>query len=147
MVAEPQRIPDVGSLTIFREKGKGKRESQMSVKQQLVEQVCKLLAEGAGVRIYGPASSTVTAADRSAALSKSVEFVENALVQLTQEKIRLAAVNSPEVQQAQEARRRDHEEFVRDTEWSKIFRTPLPRTKATLTTQPTRATIQLRLHP
>ncbi len=119
----------------------------MSVKQQLVEQVCKLLAEGAGVRIYGPASSTVTAADRSAALSKSVEFVENALVQLTQEKIRLAAVNSPEVQQAQEARRRDHEEFVRDTEWSKIFRTPLPGSKVAVDNQANRAAIEGWLHP
>jgi hypothetical protein len=116
-------------------------------KQQLVEQVCKLLADGTGVRIYGPASRTVTAADRKAAESKTVEFLEAALLQLEKEKVRIAAANSPEVQQINEARRREQEEFVRDSEWSKIFRTPLPGNKVAVDNQANRAAIEGWLHP
>src|SRR5258706_15474692 len=96
------------------------------MKQQLIEQIITLLEGGAGVRLYGPSSVTVTTADRKLAESKSVEFLENALLQLQKEQIRIAAVNSTEVQHINEARRRDHEQFQRDMAWTNIFRTPLP---------------------
>lgn len=98
----------------------------MNTKAQLVDQVCRLLAEGAGIRIYGPQSRNVTASDRKLAESRTVEFLETALAQLTQEKIRLVAANSPEVQQVNEQRRQDYLKFKQDQEWLKIFATKLP---------------------
>ncbi len=119
----------------------------MSNKQDLINQIVELLTAGAGVELYGPSSKVVTVADRKLAESKSVEFLESKLLQLKHEQIRIAAVNSPEVQQLQEARRRDHEEFVRDTEWSKIFRTVLPGNKIVVDNQANRAAIEGWLHP
>src|SRR5260221_14288658 len=94
-------------------------------KQQLVEQVCQLLTDGAGVRLYGPKSTVVTPVDRRWAEAQTVEFLENALLQLKNEQVRIAAANSPEVQQINEARRREQQEFQREMAWSQIFRTPL----------------------
>src|SRR5260221_9382921 len=119
----------------------------MSKKQDLLNQIVELLTAGGGVELYGPSSKVVTVADRKLAESKSVEFLESKLLQLKHEQIRIAAVNSPEVQQLQEARRRDHEEFVRDTEWSKIFRTVLPGNKIVVDNQANRAAIEGWLHP
>jgi len=98
----------------------------MSTKQQLIEQICGLLTAGAGVRLYGPSSVTVTTADRKLAESKTVEFLENALLQLQKEQIRIAAINSPEVQSVNEQRRQDHLQFLTDTAFGKIFSTKLP---------------------
>jgi hypothetical protein len=119
----------------------------MSTKQELIEQVCQLLTDGAGVRIYGPASRTVTPADRKAAESKTVEFLENALLQLQKEQIRIAAANSPEVQQINEARRRDQDQFQRDMAWNNIFRTVLPGNKIAVDNAANRGVIESWLHP
>jgi hypothetical protein len=116
-------------------------------KQQLVDQVCQLLTEGAGIRIYGPASNVITVADRKLAESKSVEFLENALLQLQKEQIRIAAANSTEVQQINEARRRDQEQFQRDMAWNNIFRTVLPGNKIAVDNAANRGVIESWLHP
>ncbi len=119
----------------------------MSVKQQLIEQVVQLLVDGAGTRLYGPASRTVDATDRKFLESVSVELLEKMLIQFKNEQIRIAALNSPEVQQVQEARRREQEEFLRDSEWSKIFRTPLPGGKVAVDNAANRHIIESWLHP
>jgi len=116
-------------------------------KQQLVDQVCQLLTEGAGIRIYGPASNVVTVADRKAAESKSIEFLEAALMQLKSEQTRIATLNSPEVQQINENRRRDRDEFLRNEAWSKIFRTVLPGNKIAVDNAANRGVIESWLHP
>ena len=119
----------------------------MSTKQQLIEQICGLLTAGAGVRLYGPSSVTVTTADRKLAESQSVEFLENTLLQLQKEQIRIAAANSPEVQQINEARRRDRDEFLRNEAWSKIFRTVLPGNKIAVDNAANRGVIESWVHP
>src|SRR5258708_7015651 len=119
----------------------------MSVKQQLIEQVVQLLVDGAAVRLHGPASRTVDATDRKFLESASVELLEKMLIQFKNEQIRIAALNSPEVQQVQEARRREQEQFQRDMAWNNIFRTVLPGNKIAVDNAANRGVIESWLHP
>jgi hypothetical protein len=116
-------------------------------KQKLVEQVCQLLVDGAGVRLYGPKSTVVTERDRKWAEAQTVEFLEAALLQLKNEQVRIAAVNSIEVQRINEARRRDQEQFQRDMAWNNIFRTVLSGGKVAVDNAANRGVIESWLHP
>ncbi len=119
----------------------------MSTKQQLIEQVCQLLIDGAGVQLYGPASTTITAQDRKFLESATNEFLESKLLQLKHEQIRIAAVNSPEVQRINQERQRDHEHFQREMAWNNIFRTVLPGGKVAVDNAANRGVIESWLHP
>jgi hypothetical protein len=119
----------------------------MSTKQNLIEQIVQLLTDGAGVRLYGPESRVVTAADRKLAESKSVDFLENALLQLKNEQITIQAANTPEVQRGNQERQRDHEQFERDMAWTGIFRTVLPGGEVAVDNAANRHIIESWLHP
>jgi hypothetical protein len=96
----------------------------MSSKQELVEQIVGLLVAGAGTRLYGPNSVTVTPKDRAFLERSSVSFLETKAREL-QSEVAAAARVSPEVERINEDRRRQRDDFLREQALAQIFRTPI----------------------